>query len=273
MGQKRIKTIDASKEEKKKAKKGREVVKTGKEHGRLTDMGAQALAEAEKIKEKEKQLEKAATKKAKKQKKTKPEPQPAKKRGKRYLKAKAQVDRTKFYTLSEAIKLLKEISISRFKGAVEVHLNLKEKNLRGTVKFPHPTGKSQKIKVVDEKLISQLEKGKIDFDILLTTPAMMPKLVKFAKLLGPKGLMPNPKTGTITENPEKMAKELQGQVQYRTETKAPLVHLVIGKIDAKEADLVANFKALIQTIGPSNIEKTVLTSTMSPGIKIDLASV
>ncbi|HUS52160.1 MAG TPA: hypothetical protein VMX77_01695 [Candidatus Bathyarchaeia archaeon] len=272
MGQKRIKTFDASKEEKKKTKKGREVVKTGKEHGRLTDMGAQALAEAEKIKEKGKQVEKVATKKAKKQKKTKPESQPAKKRGKRYLKAKTQVDRAKFYPLPEAIKLLKKTSISRFNGTVEVHLVVKEKGLKGKVQFPHPTGKSQKIKIADEKLISQLEKGKIDFDILLATPEMMPKLVKFAKILGPKGLMPNPKTGTISEKPEKLAKEMAGKAQFKTETKAPLIHLVIGRTEAKEENLAANFKALIQVIGSTKIQKAVLTSTMGPGIKIDLTT-
>jgi large subunit ribosomal protein L1 len=268
MGKKRITDMAGGKE----AEKKRKLVKTGKEHGRITDMGAEALAEAEKIKKKETELEKlAATKKPKKLEKQK-KAKPTKKRGKRYLAVRDQIDRTKFYSLSEAIKLLKKTSISRFNGAVEVHLNVREKGLKGEIKFPHPTGKNQRIKVADEKLISQLEKGKIDFDLLVASPAMMTKLVKFAKLLGPKGLMPNPKTGTISEKPEVLAKELVGKTQFRSETKAPLIHLVIGRVEAKESELADNFKTLITAIGPTNIQKAVLTTTMGPGIKVDISS-
>ncbi len=271
MGKKRIKVIDASKEDRAK-EKGRKLVKTGKEHGRLTDMGAEALAEAEKIKAKEKELEKLATAKTPKEQKRKKKAKPTKKRGKRYLDARKLIDPTKFYSLSEAIKILKKTSISRFNGAVEAHLNVKEKGLKGNVSFPYPAGKAQKIKIADDKLIKQLEKGKIDFDLLLATPAIMPKLVKFAKLLGPKGLMPNPKTNTISEKPKELVKTLAGKAQFKTETKAPLIHLVIGRVESKEKELAENFKALILAVGTTNIQKAVLTSTMGPGIKVDLNS-
>jgi len=274
VGKKRIKVFDDSAKEGKKAKEEkRKLVKTGKEHGRIVDMGAEALVEAEKIKEKEKRLEKMALGKTEKVSQQKKKTGPAKKRGQRYLQARQLVDRTQFYPLSEAIKILKKTSISHFNGTVEVHLNVKEIGLKGEVKFPHPTGKSQRIKIADDKLLAQLEKSKIDFDLLLATPAIMPKLVKFAKLLGPKGLMPNPKNGTISEKPEELAKKLAGKVQFRTEIKAPLIHLVIGRVEAQETELAANFKALMNVIGPSNIEKAILTSTMGPGIKIDLDSI
>lgn len=278
MGKKRIKVIDGSKPGAKAKKPSesdkRKLVKTGKEHGRITDMGAEALAEAERIKEKEGELAKSSADAAKPAPAAvaKKKPRPAKKRGKKYLAAKAKVDRTKLYLLPKAVKLAKETAVTQFNGNIEVHLNVKETGLKGEVKFPHSVAKGQRIRVADEKLIGQLEKGKIDFDLLIATPAMMPKLVKFAKLLGPKGLMPNPKAGTITDEPKKLVKERAGKVQFRTETKAPLIHIIIGKVDAKETDLTENFQALIAAVGPQNIQKAVITSTMGPGIKIDLNS-
>lgn len=270
MGKKRIAIIDESalaKAKKKPEEKGRKIVRTGKEHGRITDMGAVVLDEAAKIKEKEKKLEEEAlvkvTKKAKK-----PKKKPSKKRGKRYQEARKKVDRTKFYSLPEAIKLAKTTSISRFNGAVEVHLSTHQVGLKGTVKFPYSTGKSQKIAIATDELLRKIAKGKIDFDVLLATPEMMPKLIKYAKVLGPRGLMPNPKSGTITDKPEKLVKQLAGKVQFRTEAKAPLIHIVIGRLNSKEKDLAENFKALIEAVGKKNIQKAVLTSTMGPGIKV-----
>lgn len=274
MGKKRIKIIGVQQAPKEKkglpaGRQGRKIVKTGKEHGRITDMGAEALAEAERIKEKEKELTKVTTVSKKKKGRT---PRPAKKRGKKYLQVKVLVDRKKFYPLEEAIKLAKKTSLSKFNGSIEVHLNVKETGLKGELEFPHSTGRTQRIRIADKKLIDQLEKGKIDFDLLIAIPAMMPKLVKFAKLLGPKGLMPNPKAGTISEKPEELAKQLSGKVQFRTEAKVPLIHMVIGKVDSKESDLIGNFQALIEAIGKKNIQKAVLTSTMGPGIKVNLNS-
>lgn len=275
MGKKRIVLVgETIKHEIKKPKiEEPKVVKSGKQHGRIADLGAEALAEAAVVKEKlEKEIPVAAP--AKKSKKS---PKPAKKRGARYSEAYKKVDRTRFYPLPEAIKLLKSISIGKFNASVDAHLVVLEAGLRGEIVFPHPTGKNPVIKIADDKLIAELEKslpagrqGKINFSVLLSTPAMMPKLLKFAKILGPKGLMPNPKTGTITDKPEETAKSLANKTLFRTETKFPLIHIVIGKINDKEEYLTSNFKALITAVGAKNIKKAIIVPTMGPGIKIDI---
>jgi len=270
MGKKRIAVFgeeDKTKEEKK-------IVKTGKQHGHLADVGAEALKEAEVIEEKEKELESEITKEVKKEgQEAKKEVKPPKTRSKKYLQAKKEIDKNKFYPLSESIKLLKKISISHFNGSVDAHLNVKETGLKGELEFPHPTGKTQVVKIADEQLINDLEKGKVNFTILIATPQMMPKLTKFAKLLGPKGLMPNPKSGTVSDQPEETAKKIIQKTQFRTETKVPLIHLSIGKVNDSEKNLEENLKALVKTIGKRNIQKVVLSPTMGPGIKVDLGSI
>jgi len=259
----------------------RHVVKLGKQHGHISskarnkvlliaDVGAEALEEARVIEEKEKQLAKEIVKETKEAKKG---TKPVKVRSQKYLQAKKEIDKNKFYPLSESIKLLKKISISRFNGSVDVHLNVNETGLKGEMEFPYPTGKTQVVKIADEALIKDLEKGKINFSLLLASPKMMPQLVKFAKLLGPKGLMPNPKSGTVSENPEEVAKKMTQKIQFRTEAKAPLIHLSIGKVNDSEKNLEENFKALIKAVGKRNIKKAVLSPTMGPGIKVDLAGV
>jgi large subunit ribosomal protein L1 len=270
MGKKRIAFVG---EEKKPRRQilptGRQVVKTGKEHGRITDVGAETLAEAATIKEKAQKLEaEIVAKTTKKIQKAKP----VRQRGKRFLAAKKLVDRTKFYPLSEAIKLLKKTSITSFNGSVEVHLVTDKTGLKTEVKFPYKTGKTSKIAIADDKLLTQIKKGKISFGVLLATPAMMPKLAKYAKILGPKGLMPNPKAGTITNEPKILAKKLSDKTQIRTEAKAPLIHTLFGKIDQPEKELIKNFNALVTAIGLKNIRKAVICTTMGPGIKIDLNS-
>ena len=280
MGKKRIKFIGAEEAPKKTkeerdllhGKAGRKLVKTGKEHGRITDMGAEALAEVERLKEKKKKLEKIAITKTQKKEKRKTK-KLSPKRGKRYLDALKKVDRNKLYPLPKAIKLTQETSISKFNGSIEIHLVTKEVGLKGKVKFPYSTGKQTKVGIANDEVLKKIEQGKIDFDVLLATPAIMPKLTKYAKILGPRGLMPNPKAGTITEKPKELIKKMIGKVQFKTEAKTPLIHLVIGKVDSKPRELEANFKALIEIIGLKNISKAVITSTMGPGIKVDLTSV
>ncbi len=209
MGKKRIKIMGAEIAPEKTAKTGlpdetgRRLVKSGKEHGRITDMGAMALAEAEKREEKEKELAKLSAKSAKKSVKSAvaKKKKPTRKRGKKYLKAKKLVDRTKLYPLSEAIKLVKKTSLPRFNGSVEVHLVTREKGLKKEIKLPHRFDKQTRLKIA-------------------------------------------------------------------TEAKAPLIHLVIGRIDSKEQSLAENFRAIIEAVGTKNIRKAVLTSTMGPGIKV-----
>ncbi len=268
MGKKRVAVIG----EKKEKKHERKLVKTGKEHGRIADIGTEALEEAAVIEEKTKKIEKETLKETKKENK-KTTKKPKKTRSKNYLKAREKVDVNKSYRLEEAIKLIKNISTSKFKGKVEVHLNVKDTGLKGELQFPHSTGQKQKIRIADEELLKELEKGKIEFTLLVANSKMMPKLVKFAKLLGPKGLMPNPKNGTVTENPKEFIKNASGKTQFKTEAKFPLIHLTIGQIDLPEKDLEDNFQVLIKTVGKKNIQKAILSPTMGPGVKIDLNSV
>jgi len=269
MGKKRITVL--GEENLKKEKEIKKVPKSGKEHGKIADVATEALAEASVIEEKTKEIEKEALAEA--QKEAKKETKKKRKRGKKYQEAKKKVDLAKFYPLSEAIKLLKSVSISKFKGNLDTHLNVKEVGFKGEIQFPHSTGKKQNIRIADEVLLTELEKGKIDFTQLVASSKMMPKLVKYARLLGPKGLMPSPKNGTITEDPESFIKNASGKVQFKTESKFPLIHLSLGKIEAPEEELKDNFKALIKVVGRKNIEKATLSPTMGPGVKIDLGSI
>ena len=269
MGKKRIALVGEN-QPKNKSKKPKKIVVSGKQSGRLTDMGQIALKEAEEVEKKQKEAEKSLATETVKAVRTK---RPVKKRGKRYLSAKTKIESAKVYPLKEAIKLLKSVSISRFNASIDVHLVTQSTGLKGEIEFPHPTGKASQIAIANEKLLKEIGKGKIDFNVLLATPQIMPKLAKYAKILGPKGLMPNPKAGTISEHPEELARKLAGKTRFKTENKAPLIHLTIGKLNDKLKFLEENFKALIDAVGTKNVKKAVIASSMSPGIKVDLASI
>ena len=203
--------------------------------------------------------------KAKAQKKVKPK----KIRGKNYLAAKTKIDPTKLYPIHEAIKLLKETSYGKFDGSAEIHLVTGKTGINGDVSLPYFQGKTKKVEIADEETLKKIEAGKIDFDILLSTPSFIPRLVKYAKILGPKGLMPNPKNGTITEQPEEALKKFQkASVSFKTEQSAPLVHFVFGKVSQKENELEENLKIFLATVGTKNIKRAVIKATMGPGIKL-----
>ncbi len=197
-------------------------------------------------------------------------------RGKNYLNAKKLVDRTKSYTLKEALALIKKSSVGKTNWTMEAHFNVNEKGLSGEVTLPHYQGKAKKVAVFDEKVAEALKNGKIDFEVLLATTADMPKILPFAKLLGPKGLMPNPKNGTLVSDLpagrqvlEKALVNFAGNaIRFKTEKDFPVVHTVFGKVNQPEKELVANFEALIKAINSLNIKRTVIKSTMSPGIRI-----
>ncbi len=217
--------------------------------------------------EKKEEVKKEETK-AKKTEKT-----VVKSRGKKYQAAKKLLEKNKAYSLKEALSLLKKMKTSNFDQSVELHLNVAKTGLKGEVDLPHATGKVTRVKIVDENVLSNLEKGIIDFDILITHPSFMPKLAKFAKVLGPKGLMPNPKAGTISPTPEEVAKKFaKGLVRYKTEPKFPLIHQMIGKISLDEKALEENAIAFVTAIGLINVKKAVIKTTMSPGIKLDLTA-
>lgn len=197
--------------------------------------------------------------------------------GKKYQEAAKLVDKTKTYALPEALKLAKLTSFTKFDGTVEVHVNLNpltlgdKKDIRGSVTLPHGTGKQVRVAVADDKILDEVAAGKINFDILVAHPSMMPKLAKVARILGPKGLMPNPKTGTVTTDIEKRVKELSnGQVNFKTEPENPLIHMAVGKVSFDEKQLKENIEAVITAIGKNKIAKVTVTTTMGPGIKISL---
>lgn len=193
-------------------------------------------------------------------------------RSKKYVLKRGMVDKTKLYDLQEAVDLLLKTSYSKFTGTVSADLVVRDEKLQVDFAFPHSTGKTKKVAIVTDALIKEIEAGNLDFDILVTEPAMMPKLAKFARVLGPKGLMPNPKMGTVTKDAEKKKKELEGGKQViKTEKKAPLMHVVIGKTDMKPAQLVENVETLIKYVNARKIAKLVVSATMSPGIKVDVS--
>ena len=228
------------------------------------------------------------------------------KKSKRYVANLEQVDKNKSYSIEEAISLVKKTSNSKFDETLEVAMNLNldvkkaDQQLRGAVVLPHGTGKTKKILVLakgdqakaataagadyvgDVDMIDKIAKENwFDFDVIIATPEMMPQLGKIGKLLGPKGLMPNPKTGTVTTDVAKAIEETQkGKVNYRTDSYGN-VHGIFGKTSFEDAKLVENLKAFIEVIlkakpstAKGNYVKNIsISSTMGPGVKIDLTSV
>lgn len=201
-------------------------------------------------------------------------------RSKRYLKLREMVDTTKLYPLTEAIELVQKTSTTKFDGSVETHISINpqslpkdKKNISGAITFPHGTGKKRIIVIADEALIEKIAKGTLDFDVLVAHPSLMPKLARVAKILGPKGLMPNPKNGTISPTPEKRAKELEGgEMTWKSEADQPVIHQIIGKVSFTDKQLIDNIKVLITSINANKITKLTLSSSMGPGIKVDIKS-
>lgn len=183
------------------------------------------------------------------------------------------VSKTQTYSLDKAVSLLSQFKTGKFDESVELHVNVREQGTSGTLTLPHGSGKTLRIKIADDALLSDVESGKIDFDVLVATPDMMPKLAKVARILGPRGLMPNPKNGTVTNNPDDAIKKLSGgEMRFKTEAKAPVIHLLIGKVSFGEDKIRENAKIALDAIGTSKIKSATLSSTMSPGIKLSVAS-
>jgi len=227
------------------------------------------------------------------------------KKGKKLVEALKLVDRTKVYTIEEAVALVKKTAITKFDSSVEIamHLNLDTKKadqqLRGAVLLPNGTGKTKRVLVLtkgdqataaknagaeyvgDLDLIEKIEKENwFDFDVIIATPDMMPALGKIGKVLGPKGLMPNPKTGTVTTDVVKAVTEVKkGRVEYRTDSFAN-VHALVGKVSFTDEALIENIKAFVSLIIKSKpstvkgkyIKNVSISSTMGPGVKLDLTS-
>ncbi len=192
-----------------------------------------------------------------------------KKRSVKYQKSAKLRDANIEYSLEDAIKALKTMAYAGFTESVEVHINLKNGGLRGELEFPFSTGKTVNVAIVSDELLEKLENGIIDFDVLVTHPSYMPRLAKFARLLGPKGLMPSPKIGTISDKPEEVAKKFSGGlVRWRSEAKFPVLHQAVAKVNQADEEIVQNVAALLKAIGKNNIETVYLSSTMSPSVKL-----
>jgi large subunit ribosomal protein L1 len=199
----------------------------------------------------------------------------------RYADALIRIDRNRLYPLSEALELLKNLDSTKFDQTVEVHVNTLEKGISGQVKLPHGSGREVRVAIANPSsngqfttLLSNIEKGVIPFDVLIAHPQAMPKLAKVAKILGPRGLMPNPKAGTISDTPEEVAEKFRGgQMQFKTESQAPIIHARVGKVSFEKNDLSENIIAFLRAIGVSKIKGVTLKSTMSPGIKVDIAGI
>lgn len=222
-------------------------------------------------------------------------------RGTSYRKVAEKVEAVKLYTLDEAVKLAAETNPAKFDASVEIHVRLNvdprqaDQNIRTTVSLPHGTGKTIRVAVFapeadhkaaqdagadivgDETFIAQLEKEEINFDILVATPQFMPKLGKYARLLGPRGLMPNPKSGTVATDVAKAVKEAKaGKVEYRVDKQA-IVHLGVGKVSFGAEKLADNAKAFFESLQsqkPSSlkggfVKSITISTTMGPGIKVE----
>lgn len=223
--------------------------------------------------EKPARLAEDETKPAKKAKKEKFAKAKGKTESKRHKSNLTLVSKTQTYTIDQALEALKKFKKSSFDETVELHINTKEKGISGQVVLPHGTGKTLVIKVADDTIIAEVAKGKINFDVLVATPSMMPQLARVAKILGPRGLMPNPKNGTITEDTASAVKKLAGgQINFKTESEAPIIHARVGKISFDDAKLKENIKTFITSVGNDKISNVTLKSTMSPAVRLDYLS-
>ena len=226
-------------------------------------------------------------------------------RGKKYLEAAKLVDSTKKYSLDEAVELVKKTSIVKFDATVEAAFKLNidprkaEQNLRGAVSLPHGTGKTVRVLVIargakakealdagadyagDAEYLEKIKMGWFEFDMIIATPDMMGELGKLCRVLGPKGLMPNPKTGTVTMNIEQTVKEFKaGKVEYRTD-KVGNIQVPVGKVSFSDEALKENIQAIYRQllrIKPSTVKGVYVlsanvTSTMGPGVKVDSSTI
>jgi len=227
------------------------------------------------------------------------------KHGKKYLDAVKQIDRAENYPPQEAVELVRETSIAKFDATVEVHMHLvldprqADQQLRGVVTLPHGTGRQVRILVfaegeaartardagadyiADEETIKKIEEGWLEFDATVAIPQMMGKVSKLGRILGPRGLMPSPKAGTVVD-PEDVGRVIdelrKGRIEFKMD-KTANIHVPIGKVSFSPEQILENFAALMEAVQAGRppgakgqfIKKVVLTSTMGPGVRVDIA--
>ena len=225
------------------------------------------------------------------------------KRGKRYVEAAKAIDRATLYDTADAIALVKKSAVAKFDETIEAHLRTgcdgrhADQQIRGAVVLPHGTGKTVRILVFAknakadealaagaefvgaEELVPKIQGGWFDFDVVVATPDMMGVVGRLGRVLGPKGLMPNPKAGTVTMDVTKAIKEIKaGKIEYRLD-KTNIIHVPVGKASFTEEQLADNFQTLMDAINkakPSTVKgaylkSVTLTSTMGPGVKLNVA--
>jgi len=280
MGKIRVKTIGDEETEKKEQQKKQARIETKKAEASTVKAVEEEAKEVEKGETKKVEEPAETIQASKEEVKTKPSAAKTSKyklkkeagkqpHSKSYSAAVQTIDKSKTYSLTEALETLKKLQRTKFDETVELHINLTDKGVSGQITLPHGTGKQTKVAIADDKIIAEIESGKIDFDILVAEPSMMPKLAKVARILGPRGLMPNPKNGTVTPKPEEVAKKYAGgQISYKSESKAPVIHLSVGKMSFGEKKLEENIQTILKAIEKDQIASVILKSTMSPGIKI-----
>ncbi len=223
------------------------------------------------------------------------------KHGKKFKSASEKIDKNKTYSIEEAVKLVKENKIAKFDESMEIHIKLSidtkagDQQVRGMMVLPHGTGKTKKVAVITstkvkeakeagadvvggEEMIAKLKSGKFAFEVLVATPEMMPKLAPIAKILGPKGLMPSPKTETVTDKIKETVEALKkGKINFKNDDTGN-IHQIIGKISFEENKLVENLKALTDALNKAKpaavkgkfIKSITICSTMGPGIRVSI---
>jgi len=226
-----------------------------------------------------------------------------KKRGTKYKSAIKKINKEKDYSIEEAVKTLKEVSFADFNETVELHVNLgidtknSDQRIRFTTTLPHGTGKSTKVLILSENnsglkgdilyrdasAVAEIVSGKLvpnkDFDVVVASTKMMKNLAKAARILGPKGMMPSPKTGTVTDNPENVIKDLaKGQIEIKNQAGHAVLHQIVGKLDFDDKALVENIKHLVDELNANTpakmkkklVQKVYLATSMSPSVKVEI---
>ncbi len=276
--------------------KGSSQVKATAKAGKRSAKGLEeAEAKAEKIEHQKHRDEEEAEAEAKPKAPVKPTRSRLERRSKGYRKSAELVEKGKVYALGEALELATKTSSVKFDASVELHVNLgvdprqADQNIRANLVLPQGTGKTVRVAVFSddkvtgadlagvEEITKQLDKGEISFDTLIATPANMPKLGKYARLLGPRGLMPNPKSGTVTTDVQKAVSEAKaGRVEYRVDSTG-IVHLAVGKVSFGGAKLLENTSAVMasikgakpQSVKGNYIKAVHVTTTMGPSIPVN----
>lgn len=242
----------------------KELLKKAEEKEKVKKIEAK---EVKKVKKTEKKIEKIKEEKIAKVTRVK-------KHGKKYKEIKNKIEVDKIYEINEAISLIKELPKRSFDATVELHMRLDKKveNLRGVVNLPAGAPKSKVVVEVNDKnvedIVEKVKAGKIKFDIMIATPSVMPKLTVLAKILGPKGQMPNPKNGTISENTKETAEDFKGgKVEFKAD-KGNNIHFAVAKISYTEEKIKENIDAVVSAVPIGKVITAHLNLTMGPSIKI-----